>query len=156
MSRSSTPGSPAGRPAGPTGNRARSFDYPPDEDLDEVVLDSALVTSPGHSRVGVFQPPRPLTPREPVRPDGDIDSPFLDLFGGAQPRRRPAASTPPAPVEPVVAPPRRGVGREPLPIPHQPAVPVAPVPRPEPEPPAREQTPGVRVVGRPRPEPTHA
>ncbi|MFF0657240.1 ATP-binding protein [Micromonospora tulbaghiae] len=156
MSRSSTPGSPAGRPAGPNGNRARSFDYPPDEDLDEVVLDSALVTSPGHSRVGVFQPPRPLTPREPVRPDGDIDSPFLDLFGGAQPRRRPAASTPAAPVEPVVAPPRRGVGREPLPIPHQPAVPVEPAPRAEPEPPAREQTPGVRAVGRPRPEPAHA
>ncbi|MEW2443459.1 ATP-binding protein [Micromonospora marina] len=156
MSRSSTPGSPAGRPAGPGGNRARSFDYPPDEDLDEVVLDSALVTSPGHGRVGVFQPPRPLTPREPVRPDGDIDSPFLDLFGGAQPRRRPAASTPPAPVEPVVAPPRRGVGREPLPIPQQPAAPVEPAPRAEPEPPAREHAPGVRAVGRPRPEPVPA
>ena len=38
MSRSSTPGSPAGRPAGPYGNRARSFDYPPDEELDEVTL----------------------------------------------------------------------------------------------------------------------
>ena len=96
MSRSSTPGSPAGRPAGPNGNRQRSFDYPPDEDLDEVVLDGALVTSPGHSRVGVFQPPRPITPREPVRPDGDIDSPFLDLFGGAQPPvRRPPPPPPP-------------------------------------------------------------
>ncbi|MBQ1042841.1 MULTISPECIES: ATP-binding protein [unclassified Micromonospora] len=157
MSRSSTPGSPAGRPAGPNGNRQRSFDYPPDEDLDEVVLDGALVTSPGHGRVGVFQPPRPITPREPVRPDGDIDSPFLDLFGGAQPRaRRPAATTPPPPVEPVVAPPRRGVGREPLPIPHQHAAPVEPAPRAEPEPPVREQAPGVRAIGRPRPEPARA
>ncbi|MFG1742227.1 ATP-binding protein [Micromonospora chalcea] len=157
MSRSSTPGPPAGRPAGPNGNRQRSFDYPPDEDLDEVVLDGALVTSPGHGRVGVFQPPRPITPREPVRPDGDIDSPFLDLFGGAQPRvRRPAAPTPSPPVEPVVAPPRRGVGREPLPIPHQHAAPVEPAPRAEPEPPAREQAPGVRAIGRPRPEPVRA
>ncbi|MGY0006715.1 ATP-binding protein, partial [Micromonospora sp. I033] len=128
MSRSSTPGSPAGRPAGPHGNRARSFDYPPDEELDEVTLDPALVTSPHHGRVGVFQPPRPLAPRaaeqrEPAVADsGDIDSPFLDLFGGAQPRvRRPVSppAGPPAPVEPVVAPPRRGVGREALPIPHQ-------------------------------------
>ncbi|MGC4890133.1 ATP-binding protein [Micromonospora sp. DT227] len=163
MSRSSTPGSPAGRPADTPGNRARSFDYPPDEDLDEVVLDPALVTSPGHGRVGVFQPPRPLGPRggdaarEPVRPDGDIDSPFLDLFGGAQPRvRRPAAATPPAlPVEPVVAPPRRGVGgvgRDALPIPHQPAAPAEPAPPARPEPPAREPAPGVRAVERQRPE----
>ncbi|WP_246835630.1 hypothetical protein, partial [Micromonospora sp. MH33] len=68
--------------------------------MDEVTLDPALVTSPQHGRVGVFQPPRPLAPRgeqrEPVAADsGDIDSPFLDLFGGAQPRvRRPAG--PPA------------------------------------------------------------
>ncbi|WP_089157612.1 ATP-binding protein [Micromonospora sp. NBS 11-29] len=163
MSRSSTPGSPAGRPAVPPGNRARSFDYPPDQDLDEVVLDPALVTSPGHGRVGVFQPPRPLAPRggeprEPVRPDGDIDSPFLDLFGGAQPRvRRPAGSTPPTPpVEPVVAPPRRGVGRDALPIPHQHTAPVDPAPPAEPTPPARERTPGVRAVGRPHPTPAHA
>ncbi|WBB74086.1 ATP-binding protein [Micromonospora sp. WMMD1128] len=166
MSRSSTPGSPAGRPARPSGNRARSFDYPPDEELDEVVLDPALVTSPGHGRVGVFQPPRPLAPRgaeprEPVGPDGDIDSPFLDLFGGAQPRvRRPAAPAagPPSPapaIEPVVAPPRRGVGRDALPIPHQPAVPVEPAPH-QPGPPAREHAPGVRAVGRPRPEPALA
>ncbi|MFC0030715.1 ATP-binding protein [Micromonospora chaiyaphumensis] len=139
MSRSSTPGSPAGRPAGPHGNRARSFDYPPDEELDEATLDPALVPSPQHGRVGVFQPPRPLAPRgaeqrEPVVTDsGDIDSPFLDLFGGAQPRvRRPASppSGPPVPVEPVVAPPRRGVGRDALPIPHQHAAPVEPAPPP--------------------------
>ncbi|MEV0001331.1 ATP-binding protein [Micromonospora sp. NPDC050980] len=157
MSRSSTPGSPAGRPAGSPGHRARSFDYPADEEVDEVVLDPALVTSPGHGRVGVFQPPRPLPPRgaeprEPVRPDGDIDSPFLDLFGGASPRvRRPAAPiTPPAAqVEPVVAPPRRGVGRDALPIPHQPVAPAeAPAPA-DPEPPAREHDAGVRAVGGP-------
>uniref|UniRef100_A0A7L6B8K6 ATP-binding protein n=1 Tax=Micromonospora robiginosa TaxID=2749844 RepID=A0A7L6B8K6_9ACTN len=161
MSRSSTPGSPAGRPAGTPGHRARSFDYPSDEEMDEVVLDTALVTSPGHGRVGVFQPPRPLAPRgaeprEPVRPDGDIDSPFLDLFGGASPRaRRPIApATPPAAqVEPVVAPPRRGVGRDALPIPHQPVAPVEAAPPAAPEPPVREHTPGVRAVGRPRPEP---
>ncbi|GGS03078.1 hypothetical protein GCM10010169_54730 [Micromonospora fulviviridis] len=184
MSRSSTPGPPAGRPAGPYGNRARSFDYPADEELDEVTLDPALVTSPQHGRVGVFQPPRPLAPRgeqrEPVAADsGDIDSPFLDLFGGAQPRvRRPAnpPAGPPAPVEPVVAPPRRGVGREALPIPHQHAAPVEPalpVPQaapaepappavpalPEGQPPAArlpEGAPGVRPVGRPREAPEAA
>ncbi|MEU4478150.1 ATP-binding protein [Micromonospora sp. NPDC023966] len=191
MSRSSTPGSPAGRPAGPYGNRARSFDYPPDEELDEAALDPALVTSPHHGRVGVFQPPRPLAPRgteqrEPVVADsGDIDSPFLDLFGGAQSRASRPAIPPagsPAPVEPVVAPPRRGVGREALPIPHQhsapaePAEPAPPIPHqhaapvepvepalppalPEDEPPAarlRENLPGVRPVGRPREAPEAA
>ncbi|MFD2766676.1 ATP-binding protein [Micromonospora eburnea] len=176
MSRSSTPGSPAGRSAGPPGNRARSFDYPPDEELDEVALDPALATSPGHGRVGVFQPPRPAGPR-PAGPEqrvpaagdhGDIDSPFLDLFGGAQPGvRRPAARppSPPAAISaepaPVVAPPRRGIGREvPPPIPHQPAAPAEPTTPPltvgrdvpaADEPPAarrRESAPGVRPVGR--------
>ncbi|MGR6322557.1 ATP-binding protein [Micromonospora soli] len=174
MSRSSTPGSPAGRPAGPYGNRARSFDYPEDEELDEVVLDPALASSPGQGRVGVFQPPRPA--RNPgqeqrgsaVGDNGDIDSPFLDLFGGAQPggRRRPAS--PPAaqpdtvaPVEPtpVVAPPRRGVGREALPIPHQHAAPTGPVPSPVERRPVdddeaaaapRENPAGVRQVPRTR------
>ncbi|WP_233166751.1 hypothetical protein, partial [Micromonospora sp. Rc5] len=89
MSRSSTPGSPAGRHAATHGNRARSFDYPPDEDLDEVALDPALATTPGHGRVGVFQAPRPTPGRpapagpEPSPPmvadSADIDSPFLDL-----------------------------------------------------------------------------
>lgn len=175
MSRSSTPGSPAGRPAGPPGNRARSFDYPQDDELDEVVLDPALVSSPGQGRVGVFQPPRPPAARAagpesrlPALADsGDIDSPFLDLFGGAQPgTRRPAARpasppaarpAPPAAVEPapVVAPPRRGVGREALPVPHQPTAPVERVEPADPGPaarppvtPVRESAPGVRPVGR--------
>ncbi|MFE9201037.1 ATP-binding protein [Micromonospora sp. NPDC007230] len=183
MSRSSTPGSPAGRPAGPHGNRARSFEYPQDEELDEVALDPALVTSPGQGRVGVFQPPRPVSPRPPgseqrmpaAGDSGDIDSPFLDLFGGAQPGvRRPArAASPPAgpppatEPTPVVAPPRRGVGREALPIPHQPAAPAEPLPpsqgehggAPEDEPPSarrRESAPGVRPVGRPREAPEAA
>lgn len=176
MSRSSTPGSPAGRSAGPHGNRARSFNYPPDEESDEVVLDPALATSPGHGRVGVFQPPRPATGL-PARPEQrgptpgdspDIDSPFLDLFGGTQPGvRRPRAARPgpPAPAEPapVVAPPRRGVGRDALPIPHQHAAPAEPAPvehRPggpsEGEPPAarfHDGTAGVRQVSRVRPVP---
>nr|WP_319461591.1 ATP-binding protein [Micromonospora sp. RTP1Z1] len=145
MNRSSTPGSPAGGHAGPPGDRARSFDYPEAEELDEVALDPALATSPGHGRVGVFQPPRPTPPRgpsaageqtaPPVGDSGDIDSPFLDLFGGAQPGgRRPTAppaltrstAPPPAEPDPVVAPPRRGVGREALPIPHQHTAPAAP------------------------------
>ncbi|NES14708.1 MULTISPECIES: ATP-binding protein [unclassified Micromonospora] len=169
MSRSSTPGSPAGRPAGPHGNRARSFDYPPAEELDEVVLDPALATSPGHGRVGVFQPPRPAAARPsgaeqrvPTSGDSaDIDSPFLDLFGGAQPGvRRPPAPAEPAP---VVAPPRRGVGRDALPIPHQHAAPAEPAPvehrsagTSEGEPAAarlRDGTAGVRQVSRTRPVP---
>ncbi|MEU2613283.1 ATP-binding protein [Micromonospora sp. NPDC007271] len=175
MSRSSTPGSPAGRPADQYGNRARSFDYPQDEEPDEVALDPALVTSPGHGRVGVFQPPRPVTPRASgheqrapaVVDNSDIDSPFLDLFGGAQPGVRRPATRPaaPAPAEPapVVAPPRRGLGREAPAIPHQPAAPAAPVTSagrdaPPDEPVTarpRETAPGVRPVGRGREVPEH-
>ncbi|MEU8170586.1 ATP-binding protein [Micromonospora sp. NPDC049004] len=91
MSRSSPPGPPAGRPAVPASHRAQSFDYPDAED--EVALDPALVTSPGHGAVGVFQAPRPVTRRTPpaepstvsAGENADIDSPFLDLFGGARP-----------------------------------------------------------------------
>ncbi|MBY8873202.1 hypothetical protein K7640_15305, partial [Micromonospora sp. PLK6-60] len=99
MNRSSTPGSPAGRHAGPRVNRARSIDYTEEEQPDE----TALVPGPGHGRVGVFQAPRP-GPARPVEPAGppplagdgtDIDSPFLDLFGGARPSRA-ALPAPPA------------------------------------------------------------
>lgn len=101
MSRASTPGSPAGRPGAPAGHRAQSFDYAEDED--EVALDPALVTSPGHGAVGVFQAPRPVSRRTPpaeptavtAGENADIDSPFLDLFGGARPggqRAIPAAA----------------------------------------------------------------
>ncbi|WP_412744278.1 ATP-binding protein [Krasilnikovia sp. MM14-A1004] len=41
------------------------------------------MTSPGHGTVGVFQAPQPVRPRSAVDTTMDIDSPFLDLFGGA-------------------------------------------------------------------------
>lgn len=163
MSRSSTPGSPAGRHAGPHGNRARSFDYPEADERDEVALDPALVTSPGHGRVGVFQPPRPAPPRgqsageqpaSTIGDGGDIDSPFLDLFGGAQPGGRhpapPALTRTPEPPAtepaPVVAPPRRGVGRETLPIPHQHVAPAEPAPPAERRPAADRSTARLRTA----------
>ncbi|MFG2011964.1 ATP-binding protein [Micromonospora sp. NPDC048868] len=133
MNRSSTPGSPAGRPAAPHGNRARSFNYPDDPETDEVTLDPALVTTPGHGGVGVFQAPRPAPrrtppPAEPQPADSaDIDSPFLDLFGGT----RPGATRP-------TAPPQRAGGREQPAIGQQPpaaapaALPPAPAPLPPP------------------------
>ncbi|MCM0679065.1 hypothetical protein NCC78_31000, partial [Micromonospora phytophila] len=116
MNRSSTPGPPAGNPAVPHGNRARSFDYTDDADLDEVALDPALVTTPGHGGVGVFQAPRPVQRRAPAEPapstgdSADIDSPFLDLFGGTHPGA--ARPTPP---------PQRATDREQRSIPQQPA-----------------------------------
>ncbi|CCH21940.1 ATP-binding protein [Micromonospora lupini] len=102
MSRSSTPGPPAGRPAVPASHRVQSFDYPEAED--EVALDPALVTSPGHGAVGVFQAPRPVTRRTPpaepsavsADENADIDSPFLDLFGGARPNGPRAVTAGPA------------------------------------------------------------
>ncbi|MEU7848707.1 ATP-binding protein [Micromonospora parva] len=132
MSRSSTPGSPASRPGAPAGHRAHSFDYTEDED--EVALDPALVTSPGHGAVGVFQAPRPVPRRtQPAEPstvsageNADIDSPFLDLFGGG---------ARPAPARAVTAGPST---REQPAIPHQPPPTASPAPAravPEVEPP---------------------
>ncbi|WP_245854478.1 ATP-binding protein [Micromonospora wenchangensis] len=124
MSRSSTPGFPAGRHSAPHGNRARSFDYPQEELRDDEPYDPSLLTGPGQGGVGVFQAPRPspgrgTPPTEPAPAapmlvgDGtDIDSPFLDLFGGGP---RPGAT--PSPGTPA----RRGPGREHRPVPHQPA-----------------------------------
>ncbi|MEU7615462.1 ATP-binding protein [Micromonospora rifamycinica] len=129
MSRSSTPGFPAGRHGAPHGNRARSFDYPQEELPDDEPYDPALLTGPGQGGVGVFQAPRPTPGRgtPPVEPtpappmligDGtDIDSPFLDLFGGGP---RPGGT--PSPGTPT----RRGTGREHPPVPHQPAGPTPP------------------------------
>ncbi|SCE89169.1 AAA-like domain-containing protein [Micromonospora coriariae] len=105
MSRSSTPGTPAGRPAAPTGHRAQSIDYTDSED--EVALDPALVTSPGHGAVGVFQAPRPVPRRPPpaepstvsAGENADIDSPFLDLFGASRPGATRAVPAAPAPRE---------------------------------------------------------
>jgi hypothetical protein len=48
--------------------------------------ESELVTSPEHGTIGVFQAPQPVRPRATAGPAVDpldIDSPFLDLFGGA-------------------------------------------------------------------------
>ncbi|MEV0152607.1 ATP-binding protein [Micromonospora sp. NPDC050686] len=169
MNRSSTPGSPAGRHAGPRVNRARSIDYTEEEQVDE----TALVPGPGHGRVGVFQAPRP-SPQRPVEPaappplagDGtDIDSPFLDLFGGTRPSR-PALPPPPAARRPAPAAPQPGVEREAPPIPHQlPPPPAEPPPLaarpPAPElPPAPNRVPhqpGERLpVVRPAAEPEFA
>ncbi|MEV4466282.1 ATP-binding protein [Micromonospora echinofusca] len=138
MNRSSTPGSPAGRPAVPHGNRARSFDYPDEPEVDEVVLDPALVTTPGHGGVGVFQAPRPAPRRtppaepQPVGDGADIDSPFLDLFGGT----RPGATRP-------AAPPQRAGGREQPAIGQQSAA--APAPAALPPAPAAPLPPPVRA-----------
>ncbi|MCO1596749.1 ATP-binding protein [Micromonospora sp. RHAY321] len=122
MSRSSTPGSPAGHPAGPAGHRAQSFDYTDTED--EVALDPALVTSPGHGAVGVFQAPRPVPRRTPpaeptavsAGENADIDSPFLDLFGASRPGGARAVTAGPAtreqpaiPQQPPAAQPTRRV-----------------------------------------------
>ncbi|MEV4495067.1 ATP-binding protein [Micromonospora arborensis] len=104
MSRSSTPGSPAGHPAVPAAHRAQSYGYTGAEDEDEVALDPALVTSPGHGAVGVFQAPRPVPRRTPpaepsavsAGENADIDSPFLDLFGGARPGAARALSAGPS------------------------------------------------------------
>ncbi|WP_328651856.1 ATP-binding protein [Micromonospora sp. NBC_00330] len=150
MSRSSTPGSPAGRPGAPVGHRAHSFDYTEDED--EVALDPALVTSPGHGAVGVFQAPRPIPRRTPpaeptavsAGENPDIDSPFLDLFGGGGRPASPRA---------VTAGPST---REQPTIPHQPPPTASPAPAravPELEPP---WTPADPPNGGRHVEPRHA
>ncbi|MER7439274.1 ATP-binding protein [Micromonospora avicenniae] len=146
MSRNSTPGSPAGRPAAPSGHHARSFDYPETDELDENTLDPALATTPGHGGVGVFQAPRPVArrvpPADPVTrqatpadqpprraptatgtESADIDSPFLDLFGAP----RPGTARPLTP--------SRRPEREHTPIPPQPAA-IEPAPTPPVAPPA--------------------
>ncbi|MBU2663280.1 ATP-binding protein [Actinoplanes bogorensis] len=67
----------------------RSNGYPPADSGEEEV-----VAAPGHGAVGVFQSPQPVRPRSgPVDTTLDIDSPFLDLFGGAAPPT-PVSSTP--------------------------------------------------------------
>ena len=87
-------------------NGVRSDSYPPpNQPDDDFFSDPELVTSPGHGAVAVFQAPQPVRPRgNPASPpvsaaddDLDIDSPFLDLFGGtpappwrpAEPQSRP-------------------------------------------------------------------
>ncbi|MFC8300577.1 ATP-binding protein [Micromonospora orduensis] len=150
MSRASTPGSPAGRPGAPAGHRAQSFDYAEDED--EVALDPALVTSPGHGAVGVFQAPRPVSRRTPpaeptavtAGENADIDSPFLDLFGGARPGGQRAIPAAPA-------------TREQQAIPQQPpaVAPARPVPELEPPWTPDDRSSGGRRPVEPRRPDTH-
>ncbi|MFI1995114.1 ATP-binding protein [Actinoplanes sp. NPDC020271] len=82
-------------------------------------LDEAeeLVAAPGHGGVGVFQAPKAARPSSaPVDPTLDIDSPFLDLFGGVAPTR--ASDLPPKPAaEPLPANGQRGHGSGPAPLP---------------------------------------
>ena len=92
---------PPGRPRaaastpGRQSNGARSDGYSspsiPEEDGS---YGPEFVTSPDHGAVGVFQAPQPVRPRgaagRAVDPM-DIDSPFLDLFGGGPAPMQPAA-----------------------------------------------------------------
>ncbi|HEX5202370.1 MAG TPA: ATP-binding protein [Actinoplanes sp.] len=56
-----------------------------------------LVAAPGHGAVGVFQAPQPVRPRNgTVDTTLDIDSPFLDLFGGPPVSAAPVSAPPPA------------------------------------------------------------
>ncbi|MEV6816077.1 ATP-binding protein [Micromonospora sp. NPDC051296] len=133
MSRSSTPGSPAGHPAASHGNRARSFDYPQSGELDDASLDPALAATPGHGGVGVFQAPRPpqrrAVPAEPnpvtpsTRDGADIDSPFLDLFGGAYARPGSAQRGNALPARAV---PQQAAPAGPAPVTHRPTPPPVP------------------------------
>ncbi|MEV6693271.1 ATP-binding protein [Micromonospora sp. NPDC051196] len=143
MSRSSTPGSPAGPSAAPHGNRARSFDYPQSADPEDASLDPALATTPGHGGVGVFQAPRPpqrrAAPAEPLptvpatRDGADIDSPFLDLFGGTYAR---PGSAQRGNGHPARALPQQATPVAPAPVTRRPAPPPLPAPPPQPAEPA--------------------
>ncbi|HEV8569346.1 MAG TPA: ATP-binding protein [Actinoplanes sp.] len=98
MTESSSPGRPRAGASTPgrQGNVPRSDNYSSshasDMPDDINAYEQELVTSPGHGAVGVFQAPQPVRPRggPTVDPSLDIDSPFLDLFGGT-----PAAPSPP-------------------------------------------------------------
>ncbi|WP_433792489.1 ATP-binding protein [Actinoplanes sp. CA-252034] len=95
-------------------NGVRSDNYSSPRSLDD---GEELVATPGHGGVGVFQAPQPVRPRATaVDSSMDIDSPFLDLFGGAA---VPRTSDPHAPAAPpaVAAPPRPAVAPPPSPAP---------------------------------------
>ncbi len=70
-------------------DRSQSADYRASEAGDPA---ENSVVAPSHGAVGVFQAPQPVHPSE-VDSTLDIDSPFLDLFGGITP----PAAEPPAP-----------------------------------------------------------
>ncbi|MEQ4305334.1 ATP-binding protein [Plantactinospora sp. B6F1] len=117
MTRPSRPGSshPAAHPADNPGNGTQSSGYPPSELVEENEYDAALLSNTGHGAVAVFQAPQPPTRNRPARPASaaparpasaapapprapvehpDIDSPFLDLFGGPVQPSPPAAPAP--------------------------------------------------------------
>ncbi|MEV6488154.1 ATP-binding protein [Actinoplanes sp. NPDC051633] len=102
MTTSPPPGRPrAGYPhPARQSNGVRSDDYANDGSEEFNSSDTELVTTPGHGAVGVFQAPQPIRPRTNGGPaldsSMDIDSPFLDLFGGAP---APARATPPPSAE---------------------------------------------------------
>ena len=125
-------------------NGVRSDHYSSPDPLDDA---EEFVTAPGHGGVGVFQAPQPVRPRASgVDTNLDIDSPFLDLFGGAAAPHSsdpfanvPSApvSTPPATVTPppaTVTPPPARVSR-PEPVDPPPVAP-PPVTRPSVAPPS--------------------
>jgi len=77
-------------------NGVRSDNYASPDSLDEPAEE--FVVAPGHGAVGVFQAPQPVRPRgSSVDTTLDIDSPFLDLFGGTP---VPPVSATPAPARP--------------------------------------------------------
>ena len=156
MTRPATPGSahPADGPADTRGNGTRPISYAePDLDEDETVND-ALVATPGHGGVAVFQAPQPArgrpappatTSTNPPPLDGpDIDSPFLDLFGGAMPA--PAAARP-------TSQPAPGATNQPAIAPQQGTSPRALGTRPATGRPDHAEPPGVPLDPPPRPGP---
>ncbi|WP_430781304.1 ATP-binding protein [Actinoplanes sp. G11-F43] len=105
-------------------NGVRSDNYSSPGSLDDA---DELVTAPGHGGVGVFQAPQPVRPRPSgMDADLDIDSPFLDLFGGAPPARPPRTTRTSDPFPDV---PRTAVSTPPVaPPPVDPLRPVVPAP----------------------------
>ncbi|WSN14675.1 ATP-binding protein [Micromonospora sp. NBC_01699] len=171
MTRPATPGSahPADGPAAPRGNGTRPISYAePDLDEDETVND-ALVATPGNGGVAAFQAPQPTRgrPAAPAIPsaaappaDGpDIDSPFLDLFGGALPvPPAPRPTPPPAVQSSAVAhagAPQPPIAGAPQP-PHAgaPQPPIAPHQGPPPRPAGTRPAPGRPVADQPEPHRT--
>jgi AAA-like domain len=98
---------PHGRPRAGTPTSGR---YSSADSLDEA---EELVAAPGHGGVGVFQAPTAVRPTSAPTVDTtmDIDSPFLDLFGGVAPTRTgdlPAKPPAAAPAAPLRAAPAQG------------------------------------------------
>ncbi|MEJ3742176.1 ATP-binding protein [Actinomycetes bacterium KLBMP 9797] len=173
MTPPSTPGSsrPVGVPSDTRRNGKQSNDYPLSDMGDDLLSDDGdLVTSPDHGAVAVFQAPQPARHRTPAGPNpgpatsrppatpehADIDSPFLDLFGGPvgrPPAGRPAAAPPPtatpAPPAPVAPPAEPADEVEARAVPQE--TPPAPDPAPAPEPAPPVNLPAVRATAGRRP-----